>query len=148
VTPDNAGFSVQPATLESAAQAFDDGATQLTSTLQSLVSRLLTDGACWGSDEPGQTFSAGYQPARDQLLEDLADLSTGLTQIGEGLHSSALQYQLADQLSAGNTSGDASSSATSAFTTTPASPVTATTGTAGTGTAATGTAAAAPLVTT
>jgi uncharacterized protein YukE len=125
VTPANAGFSVQPATLESAAQAFDDGATQLTSTLQSLVSRLLTDGACWGSDGPGQTFAAGYPPAANQLLEDLADLSTGLTQIGEGLHTSALQYQLADQLSAGNPSGDASSSASSALTATPASPVTA-----------------------
>jgi uncharacterized protein YukE len=92
------GFEVEPAALRGAAGSFHSEADVLCELAHKLDLHLASLGPCWGADEVGQRFAAGYQPAADTVLNNIDALSIGLHRIAAALQAVGDNYEQVDQL--------------------------------------------------
>lgn len=79
--------------LRASAPPFATLGDRLAATTAQLRSAIEAEGACWGTDEFGQQFVAGYAKASDAALAALPPLSDALTGIAEGLLAMAANHE-------------------------------------------------------
>ncbi len=91
------GFSADPARLRQHGGEFAGHAERTSAIHRELSGALGESGACWGDDEAGQSFAAGYlQPAQD-TLSMLGSLPAGLADVGDRFTATAGRYEQVDQ---------------------------------------------------
>ncbi len=95
------GVQVDPQGLDEQAGRYAGIASDVDHVLGGLRSDLARLAGCWGQDETGQGFGKDYVPRAGQQLEGLAALSDMITQIGNGVATTAQGYQRADDAAGG-----------------------------------------------
>lgn len=91
------GFEVDADQLASKARDFEPLVTRLGSIHKGLTDALSTNGACWGTDAVGQSFSAVHAGSADDAVARLSGLSERLGSVGGRLADSAATYRAIDQ---------------------------------------------------
>jgi uncharacterized protein YukE len=91
------GFEVDPERLASRAAQFEPLAGRLDDIHRNLADALSTDGACWGTDAVGQSFSAVHADSADDAVARLSALSERLGSVGTRLSATANTYRAVDQ---------------------------------------------------
>lgn len=90
------GYEVDPELLAQRAGNFEPLAGRLTTIHRSLTDALGAEGACWGTDAVGQSFSSAHTGAADDTQAALSALSTRLTSVGTKLTDTAVDYRAGD----------------------------------------------------
>ncbi|TQM67211.1 type VII secretion system (Wss) protein ESAT-6 [Actinomadura hallensis] len=85
--------------LKRAGVGFQTGAGQLEAIFNRLSSALSAEGECWGSDETGKTFAAGYKEPATTTLDSFPKLKEGLEGIKKGVDQMAKTYKAAEDAS-------------------------------------------------
>jgi hypothetical protein len=94
--PQADGFAVDATRLASRAAQFEPLVTRLDGIHRDLHDAL-SDGACWGTDAVGQSFTAVHATPADDALSRLAGLSGRLNSVSTRLTDTAGTYQAVDQ---------------------------------------------------
>ncbi len=81
----NDGFSIDPATVRSAAAAFTSVGDQLSGVFAQLSTAIESAGRCWGGDQYGTSFEKEYLPARDSAVKFFPGLAKVVGDMGAGL---------------------------------------------------------------
>jgi uncharacterized protein YukE len=81
--------SVDPNSLNDAANQFDDQANNLSEAIGSLDANMSTLGSCWGDDHPGSVFGSGYQQHSQAMVQGAQSLVKGLEDISTRLQETA-----------------------------------------------------------
>jgi uncharacterized protein YukE len=93
----SSGFSADPARLRQHGGEFAGHADRAAAIHSQLSDALGEAGECWGDDEAGRSFAAGYtQPAQD-TLGTLGGLQAGLADVGDRFTGTADRYEQAEQ---------------------------------------------------
>jgi len=91
------GYTAQPADLQSTAPQYDWVAQQVQVVDSTLTQALDAEGACWGSDEAGQSFGAKYCPPAVAALRQMSNTSQGVQSMVDSICTWAKNYVSADQ---------------------------------------------------
>lgn len=91
------GFEVDADRLAGRAAQFEPLVGRLGAIHRSLADALSTDGACWGTDAVGQSFSAVHADSADDAVARLSSLSERLGSVGTRLSATAKTYRAVDQ---------------------------------------------------
>lgn len=91
------GFDIRVDEVRSAAGAFGVAGEMLSEAGSALSNALSAQGACWGGDESGQTFSKDYVPAADGTTKAFAQLSEAIQAIKTALDETANSHEGTDQ---------------------------------------------------
>jgi hypothetical protein len=91
------GFEVDADRLAGQAAQFEPLVGRLGAIHRSLADALSTDGACWGKDAVGQSFSAVHAAPADDAAGRLSALSDRLGSVGTRLSATARTYRTVDQ---------------------------------------------------
>jgi uncharacterized protein YukE len=92
-------FHVDPASLDQAAQRFEDLSVRMQRALATLRSSLPNQNAMVGADEAGDKFADIYGPNSRDTRRAAAACVDGLASIAKGLAASAANYRDADDQS-------------------------------------------------
>jgi hypothetical protein len=92
------GFEADPVKLAEGAGEFTDFAERASKIVTDLSGLLDGLGACWGSDQIGQSFASGHVKAADESLGTLGVLRTKLGGVGERFAATAQTYRHVDHL--------------------------------------------------
>lgn len=91
------GFEVDADRLAGQAAQFEPLVGRLGAIHRTLADALSTDGACWGNDAVGQSFSAVHAEPADDAASRLSALSDRLGSVGTRLSATARTYRTVDQ---------------------------------------------------
>jgi hypothetical protein len=91
------GFEVDADRLAGQAAEFEPLIGRLGAIHRGLTDALSTDGACWGTDAVGQSFSAVHATPADDAVARLSTLSERLGSVGTRLSATANTYRAVDQ---------------------------------------------------
>jgi len=91
------GYTAQPAALRSTAPQYDGVAQQLRVIYGTLTQALDAEGACWGSDDQGQSFGAKYCPPAVAGLQQMSDANQGVQSMVDSICTWAKNYVSADE---------------------------------------------------
>lgn len=94
-----------PDHIRGVAPRIDDAAARTRDALATLRATLDAEGACWGADETGATFSSGYLPAADSAEGAIATVAESLTNIATGLRNTAKAFESTDESNANRLGG-------------------------------------------
>lgn len=86
------GYTAQPGDLQANAPKYDAVAQQVDQIRRTLSDGLEGLGACWGSDDQGQTFAAKYCPPAVSLIHQMSATDEGLQSIVDGICSWAQNF--------------------------------------------------------
>ena len=87
------GFSADPAAMRRHGSEFAAHAERAGEIHRQLNAAITDAGECWGDDEAGRAFAAGYaQPAQDTLGK-LGALPAGLADVGDRFTGTADRYE-------------------------------------------------------
>ena len=86
-------FSVNPDSLRAGGAHIGQEAQVLSGALTRLQGRLGSLGDVCGSDQPGRSFAAGYEPKVQLLEQALRRMVQGLEEIETGLRVMATNYE-------------------------------------------------------
>jgi predicted trehalose synthase len=90
------GFEVDAERLAGQARQFEPLSTRVAAIHRGLADAL-SDGACWGTDAVGQSFSAVHAQPADDLVSRLSSLSERLGSVGTRLADTATTYGTGEQ---------------------------------------------------
>jgi hypothetical protein len=90
------GFEVDAELLADQAQQFEPLSDRVAAIHRGLADAL-ADGACWGSDAVGQSFSAVHAQPADDVISRLSSLSGRLGSVGTRLSDTATTYSAGEQ---------------------------------------------------
>lgn len=90
------GFDADADQLASKATEFEPLVGRLGAIHRNLSDALSTDGACWGMDAVGRSFSAVHADPADDAVGRLSALSDRLGSVGTRLSASAGTYRAVD----------------------------------------------------
>jgi len=90
------GFEVDAELLAGQAQQFEPLSDRVAAIHRGLADAL-ADGACWGSDAVGQSFSAVHAQPADDVISRLSSLSGRLGSVGTRLSDTATTYSAGEQ---------------------------------------------------
>jgi hypothetical protein len=91
------GYTAQTSHLGSTAPQYDFVAQQVKQVYATLVTSLENEGACWGSDEQGQTFGAKYCGPAVSLLDQMSYTNQGIQSMVDSICVWAKNYMNADK---------------------------------------------------
>jgi hypothetical protein len=92
----SSGFNADPAKLRQHGSEFASHA-QRTGEIHRQLGQALTDaGECWGDDEAGRAFAAGYAQPAQETLSKLGALPEGLADVGDRFTGTADRYEQAE----------------------------------------------------
>jgi hypothetical protein len=80
---------VHHALLRSASSGFDDVGDALEAAVTTLENALAAEKGRWGTDEPGESFAHGYEPAAEQATGRFRELVHGLHELRASLVEAA-----------------------------------------------------------
>lgn len=86
------GYDVDAERLAGQASQFEPLRTRVAAIHRGLAEVLSADGACWGTDAVGQSFSAVHAQPADDLVDRLSSLSGRLGSVGTRLSDTAATY--------------------------------------------------------
>lgn len=86
------GYDVDAGRLAEQASQFDPLSSRVAAIHRGLADALSTDGACWGTDQVGQSFSAVHAEPSDDVVARLSSLSERLGSVGTRLSDTASTY--------------------------------------------------------
>jgi hypothetical protein len=90
------GYEVDAERLAGEARQFEPLSTRVAAIHRGLADAL-SDGACWGTDAVGQSFSAVHAQPADDLVSRLSSLSERLGSVGTRLADTAQTYGAGEQ---------------------------------------------------
>jgi len=91
------GYDVDAERLAGEASQFEPLSTRVAAIHRGLTDALSTDGACWGTDAVGQSFSAVHAQQADDVAARLSSLSERLGSVGTRLSDTAATYGAGEQ---------------------------------------------------
>jgi hypothetical protein len=91
------GFDVDAERLAARASQFEPLTTRVAAIHRGLTDALSADGACWGTDAVGQSFSSVHAQPADDVLSRLSALSGRLGSVGTRLSGTAQTYGAGEQ---------------------------------------------------
>jgi hypothetical protein len=86
------GFDVDAERLAGQASQFEPLSTRVAGLHRTLTEALSADGACWGTDAVGQSFSSVHAQSADDVVTRLSSLSGRLGDVGTRLSDTAATY--------------------------------------------------------
>jgi hypothetical protein len=86
------GYDVDAERLAGQASQFEPLSTRVAALHRTLTEALSADGACWGTDAVGQSFSAVHAQPADDVIARLSSLSGRLGDVGTRLSDTAATY--------------------------------------------------------
>ena len=93
----SSGFSADAARLRQHGGEFA-GHAERTATIHRRLSQALDEaGACWGDDEAGRNFAAGYNEPAQDTLRGLGALPADLADVGDRFTGTAQRYERTEQ---------------------------------------------------
>jgi hypothetical protein len=95
------GFEVDAERLAGQAQQFEPLSSRVAAIHRGLADAL-SDGACWGTDAVGQSFSAVHAQSADDVVTRLSALSGRLGSVGTRLSDTATTYGAGEQTAIDN----------------------------------------------
>lgn len=84
---------VQHELLRSASSGFGDVGDALEAAMTTLENALSAERGCWGTDEPGESFANGYEPAAEQASGRFRELIQGLHELQATLVEAAAVFR-------------------------------------------------------
>lgn len=91
------GYDVDAERLAGHASQFEPLSTRVAAIHRGLADALSADGACWGTDAVGQSFSAVHTGPADDVVTRLSALSDRLGSVGTRLSETASTYGAGEQ---------------------------------------------------
>jgi hypothetical protein len=95
------GFEVDAERLAGQARQFEPLSGRVAAIHRSLT-EALSDGACWGTDAVGQSFSAVHAQPADDVVGRLSSLSERLDSVGTRFADTATTYGAGEQTAVDN----------------------------------------------
>jgi len=86
------GYDVDAERLAGQASQFEPLSTRVAALHRTLTEALSANGACWGTDAVGQSFSAVHAQPADDVVARLSSLSGRLGDVGTRLSDTAATY--------------------------------------------------------
>jgi uncharacterized protein YukE len=90
------GFEVDAERLAGQAAQFEPLTGRIDAVHRGLTDALAADGACWGGDAVGRSFSAVHSGAADDVVARLSALRDRLGSVGTRLSDTAAAYRSGD----------------------------------------------------
>ena len=90
------GYDVDAERLAGQASQFEPLSTRVAALHRTLTEALSADGACWGTDAVGQSFSSVHAQSADDVVTRLSSLSGRLGGVGTRLSDTAATYSAGD----------------------------------------------------
>jgi hypothetical protein len=91
------GYDVDAELLAAQAGQFEPLSTRVAAIHRGLTEILAADGACWGTDAVGQSFSTAHAGAADDVVTRLSALPDRLGSVGTRLTETATTYSAGEQ---------------------------------------------------
>lgn len=91
------GFDVDADRLAGQASQFEPLSTRVAAIHRGLADALSADGACWGTDAVGQSFSSVHAQPADDVVTRLSSLPERLGSVGTRLSDTATTYGAGEQ---------------------------------------------------